>query len=382
MCRRVSAATEVQSGKEKRPIKNAIPKTDVYIPVTDEMAPDSTQKKSKQLTNQMVDTLAQKYDVQQMTRKEYGGLLRELRDMGVISSQEFSVGYGGEVPSAGASGEMVAGLPLGEQQADFAKLLQSCQTACRDFVLGQETGKEQKVGTSFLDAYAHLSEVFQRIEAAAQQKGDSKVEINRIFGQQMAQSYQQRTARTAQGSSFQEILQARAATEPAQVKTSTVAVNNDTTILPTDSVEVKLEKLKKIGETADYTGMSYSEIYTTIWNRYNDAFDGNLSAILSPISAVPMNWSDIANQFRKETYKLIFQPLRQEFEEQGRLEGGEFYDKDDTYIMQCISDIRSAPLGYSGMSFAEKEQAIYEKYKGKNTYIDFLNMQGELLDWQ
>lgn len=143
MCRRVSAATEVQSGKEKRPIKNAIPKTDVYIPGTDEMAPDSTQKKSKPLTSQMVDTLAQKYDVQQMTRKEYGGLLRELRDMGVISSQEFSVGYGGEVPSAGASGKMVAGLPLGEQQADFAKLLQSCQTACRDFVLGQETGKRR-----------------------------------------------------------------------------------------------------------------------------------------------------------------------------------------------------------------------------------------------
>lgn len=204
------------------------------------------------------------------------------------------------------------------------------------------------------------------------------MEINRIFGQQMTQSYQQRTARTAQGSSFQEILQAQGAAASTQARqTSTVTASDNTTILPTDSVEVKLEKLKKIGETADYTGMSYSEIYTTIWNRYNDAFDGNLSAILSEIWATPDNWCDISNQFSHEAYQEVFQPLHQEFEEQGKLKGGEFYDENNTFA-QCVSDIRSAPLGYSGMSFAEKEQAIYEKYKGKDTYIDFLNMQGEL----
>ena len=43
-------------------------------------------------------------------------------------------------------------------------------------------------------------------------------------------------------------------------------------ILPTDSTEVKLEKLRRIAETADYTGMSYGEIYKTVLDRYQQAF--------------------------------------------------------------------------------------------------------------
>jgi hypothetical protein len=121
-------------------------------------------------------------------------------------------------------------------------------------------------------------------------------------------------------------------------------------------------------------------VYTTIWNRYQDAFGKNLPAILSGLGPKPDGWNEIANQFFHEGSRDVFKPLLQEFKEQGLIEGGKQFDRDNTYVMQRISDIKSAPFGYSGMSFEEKEEAIYEKYRGKNSYIDFLNMQGELID--
>ena len=37
------------------------------------------------------------------------------------------------------------------------------------------------------------------------------------------------------------------------------------------STEAKLAELREIAKNADYTGMSYSEIYKTIYDRYNEA---------------------------------------------------------------------------------------------------------------
>lgn len=149
-------------------------------------------------------------------------------------------------------------------------------------------------------------------------------------------------------------------------------------IAPTDTTEVKLEKLQQMAALSDYTGMEYGEIYTTIWNRYDRAFDGQLSAILSLAGPGPSSWSYIFNQFMEETGDAVITPLFQDFVDQGILEEGEVFDEKNTYVMQCLSDIKSAPLGYSGMSFEEKELAILEKYQGKLSYLDFLSMQGEL----
>lgn len=146
------------------------------------------------------------------------------------------------------------------------------------------------------------------------------------------------------------------------------------TILPTDSTQVKLAKLQQIAEASDYTGMSYEEIYTTIWNRYNDAFDGRLSAICSGLSG-PSDWNYINNQFWQETGKVVFYPLRAEFVAQGMREQDAAYDKE---YQKRITDIKSAPFGYSGMNCEQREAAILEKYAGKNSFLDFLSMQGEL----
>ena len=55
------------------------------------------------LTEDMVRTLAQKYDVTHMNRNEYSLLLYDLRSAGVITTQEFSAGYGGTLPLASIS---------------------------------------------------------------------------------------------------------------------------------------------------------------------------------------------------------------------------------------------------------------------------------------
>jgi len=149
------------------------------------------------------------------------------------------------------------------------------------------------------------------------------------------------------------------------------------TILPTDTTEVKLEKLRQIDEMTDYTGMSYEEIYTDLWNRYNDAFDGNMAAITGLASPSTLEWIGISNQFADVTSKHVFDPLKKEFRAQGVNREDMVYNEE---VTQRISDIKAAPLGYSGMSYDEKEAAILEKYKGKDSLLDFLNMQGELFN--
>ena len=52
------------------------------------------------LTEDLVRALAQKYDVTHMSRNEYTLFLYDLRNAGVITTQEFSAGYGGTLPHA------------------------------------------------------------------------------------------------------------------------------------------------------------------------------------------------------------------------------------------------------------------------------------------
>ena len=45
---------------------------------------------------------------------------------------------------------------------------------------------------------------------------------------------------------------------------------------------------------------------------------------------------------------------------------------------KVVNDAMMKTLGYDGMSFDQREAAIREKYAGKNTTLDFLNLQSEL----
>ena len=149
-------------------------------------------------------------------------------------------------------------------------------------------------------------------------------------------------------------------------------------ILPTDSVQVKLEKLRNIAEAADYTGMSYEEIYCVIWDRYQNAFDGKMSAITSCLLGGE-DWASINNQFVSELNEVVYHPLYQKiYNETGLKKGTQEFS---VYWKEHYAHIfSSATLGYEGMTLDEKEQAIYEKYAGKCSLYDFASMMGELKD--
>ena len=45
------------------------------------------------------------------------------------------------------------------------------------------------------------------------------------------------------------------------------------------ATHAKLKQLAELNAQADYAGMSPDEIHAEIWNRYDEAFDGNMIAI-------------------------------------------------------------------------------------------------------
>lgn len=145
-------------------------------------------------------------------------------------------------------------------------------------------------------------------------------------------------------------------------------------ILPTDSVQVKLEKLQKIAEAADYTGMSYEEIYCAIWDRYQQAFDGKMPILTSGLVGGNERFY-ITNQFEKEIDKAIRYPLYRELQAETGLSYKEF---SEYWYEHYRPKMDAAALGYGGMAPEEIEQAILEKYAGKNTLSDFVSMMGEL----
>lgn len=162
-----------------------------------------------------------------------------------------------------------------------------------------------------------------------------------------------------------------------------------TGIHPKDSIDVKLAKLRQMAEEADYTGMSYGEIYSAIWDRYNEAFDGNMPAITATIGVAIPDWDDIHTQFVDEYCHNVLYPLREEFRRNTGISVSTWskdnyaqHERDmDTfhkYVQFKYGDLHAQALGYGGMSTEEIEQAICQKYAGKDTLRDFLNMQGEL----
>lgn len=153
------------------------------------------------------------------------------------------------------------------------------------------------------------------------------------------------------------------------------AVNNAT--------RAKLKQLMEMNLQTDYTGMSSEEIYAEIWNRYNEAFDGNMVAITACITG-PVEWCVINNQFGHEINHRIFIPEVNARRAAGKENTNTDVEKASLQISsqegagKVLRDSLLKVLGYDGMNFDEIEAAIEEKYADKNTTLDFLKMQSEL----
>ena len=156
-----------------------------------------------------------------------------------------------------------------------------------------------------------------------------------------------------------------------------------------NATQAKLKQLAELNAQADYTGMSPDEIYAEIWNRYDEAFDGNMIAIRACIAG-PEEWCVINNQFFDQITRHIFNPAIVAARKEGlELDGRPYTEWTDAEIdaldssardkaTEIVKDAKLKVLGYDGMNFEEREAAIREKYAGKNTTSDFLNMQSEL----
>ena len=156
-----------------------------------------------------------------------------------------------------------------------------------------------------------------------------------------------------------------------------------------NATQAKLKQLAELNAQADYTGMSTDEIYAEIWNRYDKAFDGNMIAIRSFIGG-PSEWTAINQQFKREITSHVFTSAISAARKEGlELDGRPYTEWTDAEkdALDSSSNLKACKtvdnalmkvLGYDGMSFEEREAAIREKYAGKNTTSDFLNMQSEL----
>lgn len=216
-----------------------------------------------------------------------------------------------------------------------------------------------------------------RIERSSQlyqgsKKSTDLSKSSKTFGQVMQTTVQDRYV----SSTNVQLFNAEANFSSAELAYGNPAVSNATF--------AKLKQLAELNERADYTGMSPDEIYAEIWNRYDEAFDGNMVAITARITG-PVEWDRINNQFVGEIYQHIIRPEEKAaritagvaqvctYEEKRALEKSCYEEA------CCVSrDARWKALGYEGMSFEEREAAIKEKYAGKNTTLDFLKMQSEL----
>ena len=171
--RQSSSATETSGISMKN-------NNDVYITGARNSDVSDKEATQKVMTPDMAAAFAEKYDVKNMTRNDYGRLLQELRDSGVISSKDYSVGFGGAVPYTAPDGvQMTMGSagstgldewPSGKDKADFTKLLRDCARYCIEFASKQEEDSDgEKVGHSLADSYNRLLEVFNQISRATQQ---------------------------------------------------------------------------------------------------------------------------------------------------------------------------------------------------------------------
>ena len=94
--------------------------------------------------------------------------------------------------------------------------------------------------------------------------------------------------------------------------------------------------------------MSSEEIYAEIWNRYNEAFDGNMAAITANITG-PVEWAQVNNHFVNEINRRVFIPET-----------------------SAACEAAGAANSYEEKMALEKD---FQRGAGKNTTLDFLKMQ-------
>ena len=132
------------------------------------------------LTEDMVRTLTEKYDVTHMSRNEYSLLLYDLRNAGVITTQEFSAGYGGTLPHTSIPvAKSPETPPLGDSKTDFMELLKQYVGYCSEFLkVSAGNSLEQDHSRSLMSTYSHLYTLFRQIHSARSESFTERRKLN------------------------------------------------------------------------------------------------------------------------------------------------------------------------------------------------------------
>ena len=121
--------------------------------------------KTVEFTGEMATAFADKYDPTSMSRNEYTKLIVELRDAGVLSSQEYSIAYSGKLlPS-----DRQVTWPQGSEITNFTFFLRECVEQCNAYVTNSGnilSGKEKSSAEEISATYIKLSAIFTEIEQA------------------------------------------------------------------------------------------------------------------------------------------------------------------------------------------------------------------------
>lgn len=171
--------------------------------------------------------------------------------------------------------------------------------------------------------------------------------ISRTSSRVPVQSVRTRTANTVSQNSFSDVLKQSSAKDTFSVSSVNAAVKGGS--LGVADTQAKLDKISAAIKDTDYSGMSKTEIFADIESKYANTFDDFYATF-----AV---WTC-------EEYNMIH---------------CQFCDDVDNNVGTNWknSDTLEA-RGYSGMSYDEVEIAIKEKYSGKTSFKDQLNLFGEL----
>lgn len=143
-----SAAPPVRQPEAGCP-ESTPPKYDAYTSGA-ECGATPTGGQMRKLTCEDAGKLAEKYDPQNMDRTQYTKLLAELRNTGIISEQDFSIGYAGILPGHTDDAPV---WPQNGDTIDFVKFLDQCVSCSADSADSQ----------SLAETYSRLSAAFSQI---------------------------------------------------------------------------------------------------------------------------------------------------------------------------------------------------------------------------
>lgn len=172
--------------------------------------------------------------------------------------------------------------------------------------------------------------------------------ISRTSNRIPVQAVRAKSASAVSRNSFGNVLKKSSAKDTFSA--SSVSNTADTGVsLGVADTQAKLDKISAAIKETDYSGMSKTDIFADIEGKYANAFDDFYATF-----AV---WTC-------EEYNMIHCQFCDDVDNNV----GSYWKNSDTLEAR----------GYTGMSYDEVEAAIKEKYIGKTSFMDQLNLFGEL----